>query len=124
MRFRAVILAMLGVLSTTSAHAAESVEAMHFGIVAPRDDGSVTVVTLCAGSTPRSSARMTVTCTIEDASGNPPISSTCESPGPVGSCPASLVDGLMPATVCSQATATYRDLSTLTDTHCTTYGSP
>lgn len=117
----AFVVALPLLLSSAPAWA-ETVNASHYGIVRP-DGGRVTVLSVCTGEADRTTATVSVTCSIDDASPGPGVSETCDSPTSKGVCSAQLLDGPMPVTICASATATFTDSSTVTDVSCRTYGA-
>ena len=125
MRAALVALTALTAFAPIQAEASHEVTATFYGAVMPSDDAStVSVISVCEARATRVTSKVKVTCSINDGHADPGVSETCESPGPEAVCPISLIDGIFPVTICSDAHATLADLTTDTDSRCRTYTAP
>ena len=107
-------------LCLASAAADEQVTAEHIAVVS--DQGATAdVVAVCTGAATRSTATVTITCSVATASGD--VETRCGWGGPHGACVVRFDDATYPFTVCAEAVAHLRDGTTATDSDCTTYVS-
>jgi hypothetical protein len=122
---RALCCAGLILLISISPAAAESdVTAGHSAVLSERDPrvdpgGGTDIVAVCTGDAVRSTATVTVTCSVAWAGGGTTM--TCVSPVSHGACAVTEQDRPRPIEICSEAVAHLRDGSTATDRRCTTY---
>jgi hypothetical protein len=118
------LVALSALVPIPAANASHEVTAAFYGVVWPSDDYStVDVVAACEARAARATTTVSLTCSVDD--GAPGThSNTCPVPGPEAVCYVYVVDGTLPLTLCSSATATLADSTTDTDTRCRTYTAP
>lgn len=114
---------------TPPASAAEPPQARAQGVLA-EENGFARLTLVCAGHPPSNNApfpasrfateiaQLTVACDIYDGSGRPSIHHARNFAGAAGVCVISAYNLQLPIEYCATVTATYRDLSQQTVTHC------
>jgi hypothetical protein len=111
--------ALVPLLCLSPASAADEVMATPYSVVAPHG-ATADFAALCTGEAIRVTATVQVTCSVEAHDGRS-ATATCVSPTSRGACPVTLSEALLPAELCAEAVAYFRDLTTATDRECRTF---